>query len=149
MSGFIDDLLVYFLFVGTYQIALASVSAVVLLSLGRSFTGLAYGWMLSRYALLNLFLLGWGALGSALWAHFTSGRLAVADDAPVWAPFIPIGRGVLDYAAGSSAFWHLLGDTTLPQLQLIWAAIAIPVWILSFASVRLCGSFVQTPAPAP
>ncbi len=118
MSASIDDPLFYLLFVGAYQIALATVWAVVLVPLFQSFTGQGYRRVLSRYALMNIFLLAWGALGNALWFHFTSGRLAVADDAPVWAPFIPFGEGVLDSAAASSAFWHLLGDTTLPQLRM-------------------------------
>jgi hypothetical protein len=138
MNAFADDYIFYVLFVGLYQALFAAVVAVAILPFMSRVTQRSYGSLLSYFAVLNAFLLVWGGLGNSLWLHLTTNRLSVADDCPVWAPFVPFGRWVLDSAAGWSGGWQLHGGATVGQLQWLWAAIAVPVWAISFLSASLC-----------
>src|SRR4051794_5523097 len=133
MSAFADDYVFYVLFVGLYQ-ALAMGVGVTVVPLLSRFTRRSYGSLLRRFALLNIFLLFWGGLGNSLWLHLTVNRLSVADDCPLWAPFVPFSQRVLDSASGCPGGWQLHGGTTVGQLQLLWAVIAVPVWLISVFS---------------
>jgi hypothetical protein len=108
----------------------------VCLITARCFRG-GYSRFLHRYVLFNLFLFLWSALGNYFWLRLTWERIAVLDDAPVWASFFPFGRFMLDHAAGGRDGWHLLGDTSISQLRWFWAATAIPVWLLTALTMRV------------
>ncbi|HEX8373297.1 MAG TPA: hypothetical protein VF585_10985 [Chthoniobacterales bacterium] len=142
MSAFADDYLFYLLFVGVHQVLLAAVVAVTIVPLLAGLTRRSYGRLLRHFALLNVFLLAWGGLGDSLWLRLTDGQFSVADDCPVWVPFLPFGRWILDSAAGSPEGWQLHGNATLAQLQWTWAAIAVPVWVLSVFSVLVFRAFM-------
>lgn len=131
MNAFADDYVFYVGFVGFYQVLFAVVVAVSVVPLVARVMQRSYGDLLRQFALLNVFLLIWGGLGNSLWLHLTANRLAVADDCPVWAPFVPFGRWVLESTGG----WQLLDGATIGQLQFLWAAIAVPVWVVSLLSV--------------
>jgi hypothetical protein len=135
MSSFVDGLLFDVVFVGLYQALFAFVVALFVLPVVALWAPSNYGLFLRRFIIFNLFFLGWSAVGNALWLYLTSNRLNVADDAPVWAAFIPFGLYLLDHAAGWRDGWHLLGGTTITQLRWIWAATAIPVWLLTILSL--------------
>ena len=94
--------------------------------------------MLVRFALFNVFLLGWGSFGNAVWLFVTADRFWVLDDAPVWAPYLPPLPCVFDHAGGDRGSWGLLGHTTFSQLYLLWLATSVPVWILAGLSVGIC-----------
>jgi len=132
MSTFADNFIFYVLFVGLYQALFATAVAVTILPLVSCFAYRSYRNLLAHFAHLNVYLLGWGGVGNFLWLQLTANRLSVADDCPVWVPFVPFGRWMLDSAAGWRGGWQLLEGTTVLQLQLLWAAIAVPVWLISF-----------------
>lgn len=135
MSEFAAEYAFYVLFVGVFQVLWAAIVAAMILPLIPRFTQRTYGSLLRNFALLNVFLLVWGGFGNAVWLHLTVERLLVADDCPVWAPFVPFGRWVLDRAAGWPGGWELQGGTTVRELQFLWAVVAVPVWVASFLSV--------------
>jgi hypothetical protein len=134
MSTFTEDLYFYLLFVGGLQLVLAAIIAVTLLPLAGLLLRIRFAILVRRFALFNGFLLAWGCLANSLWLVLTDAKLAVLDDCPVWAPFVPFGRRVLDGAG----WWKLLNGTHLLELQFIWALITILVWILSFRSTCAC-----------
>lgn len=150
MNAFAGDFLFYALFVGLYQALFAAgVAGFVLPFLARA-TQIRYSSLLGRFALLNVFLLVWGGFGDSLWLHCTVHRLSVADNAPVWAPFVPFvpfGRWVLDSATGWRGGWELHEGTTIGQLQWLWAAITLPVWIASLLSVAATRVLIARFAP--
>jgi len=135
MNAFADDYLFYVLFVGLCQALFAAVVAVTVVPFLSRVTRRRYRSLLRYFALLNVYLLVWGGLGNSIWLHFTANRLSVADDCPVWAPFVPFSRWVLDSAVGWSGGWQLHGGTTIGQLQWLWVAIAVSVWVSSIFSV--------------
>jgi hypothetical protein len=135
MSTFVDGLFFDVVFVGFYQALFAVVVALTVLPIAALWLRINYGLLVRRFMIFNVFFLCWSAGGNALWLYLTSNRLAVADDAPVWAAFFPFGRYVLDHAAGWREGWHLLGGTTITQLRWIWAATAMPVWLLTILSL--------------
>ena len=131
------NLIVYLFLDGFYQLFWASGIAATILPL----VSLAGRWnylrLLIRFALFNAFLLAWGGIGNAVWLCLTADRFWVLDDAPVWAPYILPTRAVFNHAGGGPDAWELLGQTTFPQLYLLWAVTAIPVWLLAGLSVLL------------
>jgi hypothetical protein len=135
MSAFAEGLIFDILFVGLFQLVFAFGVAISILPLCALSLRIGYPVLLRRFALFNLFFFGWSAVGNAAWLLLTQNRLVVADDAPVWAAFIPFGSYLLDHAAGWPDGWHLLGSTTVAQLRWIWAATAIPVWFLAILSL--------------
>lgn len=89
------------------------------------------------YLVLNFFLLFWGCLGHYGFLHIAYGKLYVSVDRWVdWFPFIPFGHWVL---RGMGPGWegHLIGNTTMGEMRLLWLTIAGPVWILTLWSTRL------------
>jgi hypothetical protein len=144
MSAFADGLIFDVLFVGLYQLLFAFVAAISILPLCALSFRINYPVLLRRFAIFNLFFFCWSAVGNAAWLLFAQNRLVIADDAPVWAAFIPFGSYLLDHAAGWRDGWHLIAGTTIAQLTWIWAATAIPVWILAILSF-----FVYMRARAP
>ena len=138
MSAFTEEFLFDIVFVGIHQMAFALIMVAPLLLAAAYFSHAGYARVMRRFALFNVFLFGWSTLGNFTWLRLTWNRLSVLDDAPVWASFIPFGRSLLDHAAGGRNAWHLLGDTTIEQLRLFWAATAIPVWLLTIFSTCLC-----------
>ena len=135
MTPFADELLFDVVSAGLFQAVLAIAFAVPVLLVSAIWRPINCGRFVRRYALFNLFLFGWSALGNTVWLWLTWGHIAVLDDAPVWASFIPFGRYLLDHAAGGPDGWHLVGDTTITHLKVLWAATAIPVWLLTIASM--------------
>lgn len=143
MRAFAEDLVFDVLFVGVYQALFALFAALTLLPLCAISLRIAYPVLLRRSAIFNLFLFCWSAVGNAAWLLLAQDRLVIADDAPVWAAFIPFGSYLLDHAAGWRDGWHLVAGTTIAQLKWIWAATAIPVWLLAILSFFL---FMRTRA---
>jgi hypothetical protein len=135
MHGLLQDLVFDVAFIGLFQALLALVvTAPTFLVCVRWFR-MDPRLFVRRFALFNLIFFCWSILGNAIWLHLTSDRLVIADDAPVWAAFLPFGAYVLDHAAGWRDGWHLLGGTTLKELKWIWAATAFPVWLLAILSM--------------
>jgi len=131
MGDFMENLICDVILIGFYQVIFAILFAGPVLLVCMRFFHANGPRVLRRYALFHLFLLGWGVAGNAAWLQLTAGRLAVRDDAPVWASFIPFGRFMLYNATGFAGGWELRGGTTMGQLQGLWAATAVPVWILA------------------
>ena len=129
MSDFASDLFVTAVFAGVLQLMFAlPVAAILCVSRQR-------GSLLRLFALFNLFLFVWSVFGVAAWLCLTEHRLAVLDDAPVWAAIFPFGRAMLDHAAGGSDGWQLLGGTSMSQLRVLWGATVLPVWLLAALSM--------------
>lgn len=81
----------------------------------------------------NIFLLGWGSIGSITWKHFTSEKLSLLDNSLLWFPWVPYG-----FPAPFGAYeWDVMEGSSDLELFLIWAAIAIPVWLLTFACTHV------------
>ena len=137
MIDFAGKFVIYLFIDGLYQLLLASAVAVTILPLASWIGRWNYCLLLGRFALFNVFLLGWGSLGNAVWLFVTADRLWVLDDAPVWAPYLPPLPCVFDYAGGGRDAWGLLGHTTFPQLYPLWLATSAPVWILAALSLAI------------
>ena len=117
MSPFEEDLLFGVVFVYLSQAGLAVALAPALFFIVAFCRRVDYDRFLRRYALFNLLLFGWSAVGNYFWLRLTSGRFAVLDDMPVWASFVPFGRFVLNFATGGPDGWHLMGDTPMAKLR--------------------------------
>jgi hypothetical protein len=146
MSAFTEELLFDVVFAGFYQAAFALAFVGPPLLAAVHFLHLSLARVLQGFALFNLFLFAWSALGNFAWLQLTWDRITVLDDAPVWASFLPFGRYLLDHAAGGRDGWHLIGDTTIVQLTVFWAATAIPVWLLTISTMCL---YLRTYAARP
>ena len=97
--------------------------------------------LLRSYLLFNGFLLFWGCLGHYVFIRIGLGRLYVSVDRVVdFLPFVPFGQWVLGHFGDLRG--HVIPPATFWQLRLIWLAVAIPVWLLTYASTfyvaRLC-----------
>ena len=137
MESFLVESGYYLLLAGFLQAVLALLIAPVFLLVGRRLFGISYWPLLRTYLIFNGFLLVWGCLGSYIFLRIAYGKLYVSADRMFdWLPFAPFGRWVLDQTLGP-LHGHLIGNTTLRQLRLLWLAVAIPVWLLAFVSTAL------------
>ena len=127
----------YYLFlVGLLQLILALLVSPIIVVGARKLFRVSYARALRAYIVFNAFLLFWGCLGSYIFLRITYGKLYVsADRMWDWLPFAPFGEWVLLQTLGPVR-GHLIGDATLHQLRLIWLAVALPVWLLTFVSTR-------------
>ena len=97
------------------------------------------------YAVLNVFLLLWGCLGSYIFMSIAYGKLYTSVDRLVdWYAFLPFGQWVLDDGFGGEWHGHLIGGTTLWQARLMWLAVALPIGLLALSSTRLALRFLPS-----
>ncbi|MEO7934126.1 MAG: hypothetical protein ABIT76_13310 [Chthoniobacterales bacterium] len=137
MRDFAEELCFDMAFAGFYQVLFALGLMIPFLLFERNVFGKPLKLVLRCFALFNLFLFSWSVVGNGAWLLLTKDRFSVQDDAPIWTSFLPIGRYLLDHAAGDSDGWYLLGDTTLTQLRIIWTVTAGAVWLMTALSLHL------------
>lgn len=135
----------------TFLEALASTPSHLIL-IGGSYVCLVFGWLLVatfqnglsiREALpstwnLTLFmilLLGFGVIAEVVWSTCVWGRFYHSTDLVVsYIPFIPITRHELDFEfAGQRGS---LNGVSLTQVNLIWFAVSLVVWVSAVVSYR-------------
>lgn len=137
MESFLVETGYYLLLAGSLQAVFALLVAPVFVLVARQLFGISYGPLLRAYLVFNIFLLVWGCLGSYLFLRISYGNLYVSADRMFdWLPFVPFGQWVLDQTLGPVR-GHLIGEATIPQLRLIWFAVAVPVWLLAIVSTGL------------
>ncbi len=137
MESFFGEAFVYLLVGGGVQSAGALLVALFFFPIAHRLTPASWRQLISAYLVFNAFLLIWGCLGHYTFLAATYGKLYVSMDRIVdWFPFIPFGQWVLDQTLYGPR-GYLIGDTSLWQLRVIWAAVAIPVWVLTYASTVL------------
>lgn len=133
MDSFWEEAFVYLVVLGLLQgVGVLLFSAICLAFIPR----LGFRRYLARvssFALFNALLLVWGCLGHYVWLYFTFEKFYVSVDRMVdWFPFFPFGPWVLaEDFAGSG---RLLNGATIGMLRAVWAAVAIPVWLLTALS---------------
>ena len=135
MLSFVEEASCYLLVAGIAQCVMVALPlGIGFALLHRRFPRFA---SFRAWVLVNGCLLALGCLGHWVWLSITWHKLYVSVDRLVdFYPFIPFGQWVLDQGFGNMR-GRLLNDTSLWELRLIWAAISIPVWVLSCASVFL------------
>ncbi len=134
MESFWRESFYYVLFAGGVQCVGALLIAAIYFPLAIHFTGSSFTQLLWPYLLFNLFLLFWGCLGHYAFIWLTFDKLYFSADRVVdWYPFIPFGQWVLDQTLGPIR-GYLIDGATLWQLRLIWGAVALPVWLLTYVS---------------
>ena len=136
MNTFFEESLCYFVWAGFIQ-AFGGLLLIPFFVPFASRLGItSFPRLLWAYVVFNACLLFWGALGHYAFHSLTYGKLYVsADRVADWLPFIPFGPWVISREfAGRHG--QLLGDASVGQLFLIWLAIAVPVWALTFYSTR-------------
>ncbi|MES2996743.1 MAG: hypothetical protein V4733_08030 [Verrucomicrobiota bacterium] len=137
MESFSRESFIYLLVGGSFQAVGALIVALFFFPIARRLTSASWGQLVSAYFVFNAFLLIWGCLGHYAFLAATYGKLYVSMDRVVdWLPFIPFGPWVLDQTLHGPR-GYLIGDASLWQLRLIWTAVAIPVWLLAYASTHL------------
>ena len=134
MKTFFTESVFYLMAAGFVQSLGALLIAPFFFPIARRLNDTSFPRLLRAYLIFNGFLLFWGCFGHYLFYSVTFGRLYVSADRVVdWFPFIPFGQWVLDQSFGQQ-HGHLIGTATLWQLRLIWLAVAVPVWLLTYAS---------------
>ena len=135
MLSFVEEAHVYLWIAGIAQsVVVALPLAIGFALLGRRPPPLA---SFKAWVLVNACLLVFGCLGHWVWLSITWHKLYVSADRLVdFFPFIPFGQWALNQNLGEE-HGRLLNGTSLWELRLIWSAIALPVWVLSLASVLL------------
>lgn len=135
---FFDEIKLYFFWGGFVQLFWAVVAAPFIYLIARRVSDASDHTLFSCYGLLNVFLLIWGCLGSAIFMSLASGKLYVSVDRMVdFYPYIPFGQWILDDGFGGDSHGALLGHATLWHVRMIWLATALPVWVLAVASTKL------------
>ena len=130
------DIALYLIGVGMLQSLCALLLSPLYFFLARRFGFRRH--LLATYVAFNVFLLFWGCLGNCVFTLLTYGKLYTSVDRMVDCyPFIPFGQWVLDQGFGGDLHGHLIGNATLDQLRLIWLAVTVPVWLLTFVSTVL------------
>jgi hypothetical protein len=137
MESFSRESFIYFLVGGSVQAVGSLIVALFFFPIAHRLTSATWGQLISAYLVFNAFLLFWGCLGHYAFLAVTYGKLYVSMDRMVdWYPFIPFGQWVLDQTLYGPR-GYLIGGATLWQLRAIWAAVAVPVWLLTYASTSL------------
>lgn len=135
---FFDEIKIYFIWGSFVQFFWAVVAAPFIYLIAPRFSRESDHKLIYGYALLNVFLLLWGSIGSAIFMYVASGKLYISVDRLVdFYPFIPFGDWILDDGFGGEWHGRLLGDTTIWDIRLVWLAVALPVWLLAFISTKL------------
>jgi len=92
---------------------------------------------IARFVLFSLLLFGWGFAGNVAWCLVAVNRLYVATetcgDVTPFLPYVPFGRWSIEGVSNGS---HLLDGVTMTQMQLLWLAIGLPVWVFTILSYR-------------
>jgi hypothetical protein len=148
MDSFLFEALVYLTWGGFVQFICAVLAAPIVYLIAYRFSRKTYSELFRAYVLFNVFLLLWGCLGHYVFLYLTYEKGYISVDRLVdWYPFIPFGQWVLDQGFGGDWHGHLIGSTTLAQLRLVWFAIALPVWFLTFTSTRLTLALIHRLIP--
>jgi len=137
MDSFIIESRSYVIVAGSLQVIAALLLAPFFFPIARCIWGTPLSKLVRAYVIFNCMLLFWGCLGHYVFTAITVGKMYVSADRVVdWYPFIPFGQWVINNTFDG---WpgHLIGGTPLWQLRAIWAVIAAPVWLLSYASTVL------------
>jgi len=110
---------------------------------------------IERFILFNVLLFGWGFAGNVVWCLVAVDRLYVAmetcGDVTPFLPYVPFGPWSIEGVPDGS---HLLDGVTMAQMQLVWLAIALPVWAFTILSYCVAIRYVrhhwaEKPTPAP
>ncbi len=152
MDSFLFETRIYLIWVGFIQFICAVLAAPLFYLVAIRVKKMTFQAFFRAYVFFNGFLLLWGCLGHYAFLSLTYEKSYVSVDRLVdWFPFIPFGQWVLDQGFGGESHGHLIGSATLWQLRLVWFAIALPVWLLAFASTRLTCQVLSrfSPGPAP
>ena len=133
--SFVTESAFYLLWGGTVQLFWAVIVAPFAYLIASRVWHLAFHDFLSVYVVFNAFLLFWGCFGSYTFMAISFGKLYTSVDRLVdWYAFIPFGQWILDDGFGGDAHGRLIGNAKLSELQLLWAAEALPVWLLAVSS---------------
>lgn len=131
MSTFIG----YFVFMGilhTIVFLIIAVGGIVFLLKNRE----RYGEFIRSVALFLYLLLVVGACFSAVWSTVIHSHLYVSMDHLFdFIPFFPITQSVINQTWGNQV-GYLIGETTIFELQVIWAVFAIATWGLTIIGYR-------------
>ncbi len=136
-TSFITEAKIYFIWGGFVQLFWSVVAAPFLYLITLCVSTKSFSSLLRAYIVFNVFLLLWGCLGSYIFRSIAFGKLYVSVDRMVdWYAFLPFGQWVLDHGLGE---WrgYLISGTNLSQVQNLWFAVALPVWLLAIVSTRL------------
>ena len=134
MNSFLCECQVYVIYVGFLQAFAGLLVAPFFFPLAARLGYTSFSQVLRAYLIFNCCLLFWGCLGHYVFHSVTYGKLYVsADRLADWLPFIPFGHWVLNQSLGTQR-GHLIGEATIWQLRLIWFAVALPVWMLTYAT---------------
>lgn len=132
------EAILYFFWGGFVQFCVAVLAAPILYLVALRVSRKSFHTLFRAYAVWNVFLLLWGCLGSYVFMSIAYGKLYISVDRLVdWYAFLPFGPWVLDDGFGGEWHGHLIGDTTLWQVRLLWLAVALPIWLLALSSTRL------------
>lgn len=133
--SFVKETTFYLLWGGPVQLFWAIIVAPFAYLISSRIWRLPFHNFLSGYVVFNAFLLFWGCFGSYTFMAISFGKLYTSVDRIVdWYAFIPFGQWVLDDGFGGDAHGHLIGNAKLHELQLLWLAVALPVWLLAISS---------------
>ena len=146
MNPFVDELSLNLLVDGFCQTVWGVACAITILPCLAWVLRRDYARLVKTFALFNVCLFFWSGVGNGTWLYLTENKFSVLDDAPVWTLYYPPVAGMFDHAAGGRDGWELLGHTTFPQLYWLWAATALPVWLLAGMSLTLCVHWFRRPA---
>ena len=137
MESFSRESFIYLLVGGSIQAVGALIVALFFFPIAHRLTSASWSQLGVAYLVFNAFLLIWGCVGHDTFLAATYGKLYVSMDRVVdWFPFIPFGQWVLDQTLHGPR-GYLIDGASLWQLRIIWAAVAIPVWLLTYASTIL------------
>ena len=135
---FDQEVVLYLLWGGAVQFFWSVVAAPFLYLIALRVSSKSFHTIFRAYAVFNVFFLLWGSLGSYIFMSIAYGNLYTSVDRLVdWYAFLPFGQWVLDDGFGGEWHGHLIGGATLRQVQFLWLALALPVWLLALASTRL------------
>ncbi len=145
--SFHTEAALYFFWGGFVQFCWSVLAAPFLYLIALQVSSKSFHTLLRAYIVLNVFLLLWGCLGNDVFLSIAYGKLYIntASDRLVdWYAFLPFGQWVLDYGSGGEWQRQLIGGTTIWQLRLLWLAVALPIWLLAFASTWITLRFLST-----
>lgn len=141
VGEFVIDSFLYLVIIGILHTLFVLVSFLVLLPLVPDSGWGMFARRMRAVAFFNLSLLLWGCVGHYAWHLLTFETLYVSVDRLIdWVPFFPFGRWVIDRSFGVET-GRLLNGATILQLQIVWAGVALPVWLLAWKGYYCIDAF--------
>jgi len=141
----LQEATLYLFWGGFVQFCWSVLAAPFLYLIAIRISSKSFHMLFRAYAVFNVFLLVWGCLGSYIFMSIAYGKLYTSVDRLVdWYAFLPFGQWVLDDGFAGESHGRLIGGTALWQVQLLWFAVALPIWLLALSSTRLTLRFLPT-----